>query len=600
MDTIRHCLLAAVVCHCGCATTQHKMTDRSSIDVDAIAHLEDKAHPSESADLTVEDSRSNSTQRITPVALQQQLESAPLTQQLIQSTTVYDERVPNADPPAEPSDALTVDQAESQTAAFDAAISSQQVGNVQLEDIIASVHRSFPLVQAAFQERQIADGNQLSSWGEFDTKFKASSESGPLGFYETYRNSLGVTKPLYGGGEVFGGYRNGGGDFQPWYEERETNDGGEFKAGIRVPLIRDRDIDARRAALWRATYDQQIADPIIRAMLIDFSRSASLAYWKWIASGQKVRIGREWLKLAQERNDVIKRRVELGDLDRPVLVDNVRAIAKREAKLADSRRELQQAAVKLSLYLRDEAGQPLVASEDSVPDFPFLRNPTPEQLNSEIYRARRNWPELQALDLKWQQLRVDYAEACNLTRPGLDAQLIGSQDVGQPTSSKRDKSEFEIEAGLFFDVPLERRKGRGKMVVVQAKMNRVAAKRRMVADKVTADVQAAWAGLLQSQQATLKARAAVRLADEMARIERFKFGVGESDLLKVALREQYALEAAEDAISATHEHFIALAQFAASIAVERPNTDLLPALPVSPGPQSVEDLLPKLEPQPQQ
>lgn len=599
MDTIRRCLLAAVVAACGCATTQNaRLTDRAEPSADdqrlslAARSAEEKtlrgedadsserATPNQSANRGADTSanQSEDQRRVVPVSLEQELEIVPLTVQLVEAAQQTSE-LPEAAPAGDPSDSTTVDQAASGTTAFDAAVASAPFDNMQLTDVINSVHRAFPLVQAAFQERQIANGNQLASWGEFDTKFKASSESGPLGFYETYRNSLGITKPLYGGGQVFGGYRNGGGDFQPWYEERETNDGGEFKAGVRVPLIRDRDIDARRAAVWRATYDRQIADPVIRAMLIEFSREASFAYWKWVAAGQKVRIGVRWLKLAQDRDDRIARRVEVGDLDNPVLVDNRRAIAKRESKLADSRQQLQQAAVKLSLYLRDENGLPLVPSESSVPEFPLLRDPAPEMLNAEILRARQNRPQLLALDLQWQQLRVDYAEACNLTRPGLDAQLIGSQDVGQPTSKKRDKSEFELEAGLFFDVPLERRKGRGKMVAVQAKMNQVAAKRRMVADKVTAEVQSALAGLLQSQQAALRAREAVALADEMARIERVKFNVGQSDLLKVALREQYALEAAEDAVTATHMHFKALAEFAAAIAVERPYTDLLPALP---------------------
>lgn len=594
MDGIRCCLLAAVVCS-GCATSQHQLAARSRTDDSAkTVQSSDVAgqpgggpHSSVvNREATADQERpgpdgDHSSAEIVPVSLQQQLEAAPLTFQLVE-TALQQSDLPAAMPPQEPTDSVEIDQSASPTSNYDAAIPSSDVDNTQLMDVISSVHRAFPLVQAAFQERQIANGNQLSTWGEFDTKFKASSESGPLGFYETYRNSLGINKPLYGGGYVFGGYRNGGGDFQPWYEERETNDGGEFKAGVRVPLIRDRDIDARRAAVWRATYDQQIADPVIRAMLIDFSREASMAYWKWVAAGGKVRIGESWLKLAQERNDFIKRRVQVGDMDNPVLIDNVRAIAKREAKLADSRLELQQAAVKLSLYLRDESGLPIVPSEASVPEFPSLRNPAPEMLNAEISRAQQNRPQLMALDLQYQKLRVDYAEACNLTRPGLDAQLIGSQDVGQPTSKKRDKSEFELEAGLFFDVPLERRKGRGKMVAVQAKMNQVAAKRRMVADKVTAEVQAALAGLLQSQQAALRAREAVALAEEMARIERVKFTVGESDLLKVALREQYALEAAEEAITLTHTHFKALADFAAAIAVERPYTDLLPAMPELP------------------
>ncbi|MEZ6125417.1 MAG: TolC family protein [Planctomycetaceae bacterium] len=449
-------------------------------------------------------------------------------------------------------------------------------GTLQLTDVIQSVHESYPLVRAAFQERQIAGGNQTAAWGEFDTKLKAASESQPLGYYETYRNSAGISKPLYGGGEVFGGYRIGDGDFEPWYKERETDEGGEFKGGFRVPLIRDRNIDARRAALWRSGYDVQIANPVIRASLIEFSREAGLAYWKWVASGQKVQVGRQWLEIAEGRNSAIERRVELQDLDPPELIDNRRAIAKREAKLADALREFQQAAAKLSLFYRDDQGQPVLPTSEQVPDFPSLRKVTQEQMVVDIERAQQARPELAAIDFQLQKLKVDYSEACNQTLPGLDAQLTGAQDVGTPASSKRDKSEFELEAGLYFDVPVQRRKGQGKMQATQSKMVQVAAKRRLLQEKIAAEVQAAYAGMIQSRQEALKAREAVQLAGRMAEIERRRFEVGDSDLLKVALREQYALEAAEEEIDATHGHFAALTDYAAILAIDRPREDLLP------------------------
>mgnify|MGYP002628049756 FL=1 len=448
---------------------------------------------------------------------------------------------------------------------------------VSLDQVITSLHQSYPLIEAAYQERVIANGNRISTWGEFDTKLKGSSENGPLGFYETYRNSAGFTKPIYSGGEFFGGYRNGGGDFQPWYQERETNDGGEFKAGVRVPLIKDRDIDGRRAALWRATYDQQIANPVIQSNLVGFSHEAGLAYWKWVAAGQKYRLGLQWLELAETRNDRIKRRVELQDLDPPELIDNERAIAKRRAKLSDARNVLQQSAVKLSLFLRDSNGSPYLPKLEDLPDFPLLRDVSDNTIATDIQRAQQARPELAAIDLQLKQLHVDYAEACNMTRASLDAQLVGSQDVGEPTSKKRDKSEFELEAALFFEVPLERRKGLGKMQAVQGKIAQVTAKRRMVQDKVIAEVQTAYAGLIQSRLEVLNARQAVSLATKMAEIERRKFEVGESDLLKVALREQYALEAAEEEVSATFNHFTAFSDYAATLAISRPSIDLLKA-----------------------
>lgn len=450
----------------------------------------------------------------------------------------------------------------------------QPASSITLEQVITSLHMTYPLVAAVFQERAIAGGNQLSAWGEFDTKIKGASENQPLGFYETYRNSAGLYRPLYGGGEIFGAYRNGGGVFEPWYKERETNDGGEFKAGVRVPLIRDKEIDARRAQLWRANYDRQIADPVIRANLVEFSREAGFAYWKWVAATQKYRLGREWLVIAEERNEQVKRRVELEDLDPPELVDNERLIAKRRAKLDEARRDVLQSAVKLSLFLRDENGVPFVPDLDEAATFPPLRTISEDLLNADIQLAQQNRPELLALDLQWQQLRVDFAEANNMTLPGLDAALTGAQDVGEPTSSKRDKSEFELEASLYLDVPLQRRKGLGKMQAVQAKMAQVTAKRRMVQDKVSAEVQATYAGLIQTRREVENAREAVELATQMAEIERRKFEVGESDLLKVALREQYALEAAEEVIIATYGHFLAFTDYVAALAIDRPTLDI--------------------------
>lgn len=452
--------------------------------------------------------------------------------------------------------------------------------SLQLSDVVMSVHQSYPLVSAAFQERSIADGNRVSAWGSFDTKLKASSESGPLGYYETYRNSAGLTKPIYSGGEFFAGYRIGDGDFQPWYKERETNEGGEFKAGVRIPLIRDRDIDGRRADLWRASYDRQIADPVIRTQLVLFSREAGLAYWKWVAAGEKFKLGQRWVALAADRNQRIIDQKEAGQLALADVQDNEAAIAKRRAKLADIENELRQAAVKLSLYVRDSSGNPVLPLMSQSPGFPALRDCPQSRFSEDIPQAQAMRPELQALALQIQKLEVDYSEAYNMTLAALDAQLIGAQDVGFPASSKRDKSEFELEAGLFFDVPLERRKGRGKMDSVRAKMAAVHSKRRMVQDKVSAEVQAVYVALQQTQKQVEQAAQSVDLYQSVAENERVLFENGESDLLKVALREQYALEAAEGQIAALYNHFVAFTEYAAVMAIDRPDVGLLPPAPV--------------------
>ena len=439
-----------------------------------------------------------------------------------------------------------------------------------LSDVIASVHSTFPLLDAAYQEATIAAGKRLSAWGAFDTKLKASSESGPLGFYETYRHKTGAERPLYGGADFFGGYRVGRGQFQPWYQERQTNDGGEFKAGLRVPLLRDRNIDARRAELWRATYELQRAQPEIRSQLIQFVRDGSVFYWEWVAAGQQVAIGKRALELAETRNQQIKRQVDLGNLDPPVLQDNLRAIAKRRAKLIELRRKLQQKAVKLSLFLRTDTGEPILLDESQVAAFP---NPQPirsEMLGSDIQLAVNQRPEIAVLDAMSRKARVDLAEANNGLLPAIDAQVIGSQDVGQRTSSKGDKSEFELEAGIFIDVPVQRRKAAGKAQAARGKLAQIAAKRRFTVDKIAAEVQAAYAALEAAFGALEQARESQRLADYMTDVEKKRFEAGDSDLLYVVLREQYAIDAAVSVIDALQEYFVAQADYYAAIAQDRP------------------------------
>ena len=78
-------------------------------------------------------------------------------------------------------------------------------------------------------------------------------------------------QPLYGGGTAFAGYRNGRGFLSAVVSRNgKTNDGGEFKAGVSVPLLQNRLVDPRRAALWRTTFGRKRVEPEIQAQLVEF------------------------------------------------------------------------------------------------------------------------------------------------------------------------------------------------------------------------------------------------------------------------------------------------------------------------------------------
>jgi len=440
---------------------------------------------------------------------------------------------------------------------------------VNLDTVIDSVYRSYPLLEAAIQQRTIAAGIHLAASGEFDLMLKASSENNPVGFYENYRQRVGIVQPRYQGGDVFAGYRIGRGAFEPWYKERETNEGGEFRTALSVPLARDRQIDQRRADLWRANVGRQVADPEINAQLIDFVQEASYAYWDWVASGEKLRIAKGILALAEDRAEGIRRQTEEGALDPPVLTDNLRLIAERRATRASAERKLRQAAVKLSLYFRTTNGRPLIPDDSLLPGFPPPVEIEPESIAADISTAITQRPEAVVLSMMIRQLEIDFAQASNEFRPSIDAVVGATQDVGTPASATNDKGDFELDTSLYFDMPVQRRKARGRMQVARGKIAQLGARRRLVEERIAADVQSVYAALVAAYEQVEQTRQAVEFAEDLATRERRSLELGAADLLTVAFREQFAVEAADKAVDAMLLYFLAEADYRAALAQDQ-------------------------------
>ncbi len=480
-------------------------------------------------------------------------------------------------PEAEPPESLPpLDSAGSQNSSVEI-LTPPPEDALSLEEVVTSVRLHFPLIRQAVAARGIAAGEALSALGAFDHKLDGFTESQPLDFYQNYRHSIGVKRNTMWGGQTIAGYRIGRGSFEPWYLERETNKGGEFKAGVIAPLIRDRWIDANRAELWQAQLEQRRVEPEIMAQIIMFVRDGSVTYWDWVAAGENYRIADGLLDLALERNRGLQEQVRLEEKASIDLVDNRRIIVSREAKLIDARRKLEQAAVKLSLFYRSNVGEPVLADAAVLPaEFPlperFADNPLDLQPESEdMSLALGQRPELTELQVVREQLSVALRQARNETLPDVDGGVLVGQDVGEPTSSKRDKSEFELEAMIMVTVPLERRKALGKIRSLQAKMAQVSAKNQFTSDKIVADVRLARAALIAAWQRVDKANESYNLAIRMREAEQVRFELGQSDLFNLNIREQQAAEAAADRVLALFEYYVAQADYAAALGYDGPD-----------------------------
>jgi outer membrane protein TolC len=454
------------------------------------------------------------------------------------------------------------------------------IRKLELNEVVQSIHASYPLLQIAFYGRNIAEGEQLSAEGAWDLKLKADANNAPLGYYQTYRNGVGFEQPTYWGGEVFGGYKNGSGNFEPWYGNRQTNQGGEFNAGIRFPLLQNRGIDERRATLWKSIYGRNAVEPFIQAQLIEFIRAGSYAYWDWVAAGLAFRFSDQLLDLAQKRDEQIRRQVELGARPESDLTDNQRLIISRDVKRIEAHRKVQTAAIKLSLFLRKPSGEPHVADDDSLPArFPDPTPVTNDTIVGDIAEALSRRPELRDLDFQYRMGHVDLEQARNLIQPELNATVWSAKDAGGWSTPSGNKAPYQAEAGLNFSVPVQRRKALGKVAAAEAKLVQIATKRRFAEDKISTEVKSAVATLDAAYRSIDKARESVVLNEKMQAFEVIKLNKGDSDLLRLNIRETATFDARVVEIEAFLHYFESKADYRAALATDIAIEDAVPLPP---------------------
>ena len=440
---------------------------------------------------------------------------------------------------------------------FESAESILGPAYISLDQVIESVRNCYPEIEIAIGEIESANGKILASWGEFDQVLSAHSISQPLGFYQTYRNGVGLNRPLYSGGEVYGTYRIGDGNFEPWYGERETNEGGEFKAGFSLPLLKDRNIDDRRGKLLASGYQRDQVESNVEARLLKFQRFATQAYWDWVASGQAVEIQQRLLDLANTRVDQIKKRLEAGDLAEIAQIDNDRLIAKRKSSLIKARRQLEKTAIKLSLFWRDSNCQPVIAQATQVPtDFPASTRIAEQQLSADIVNALTVRPELIELAAARREVCIDLQLAENQQLPKVDFKGFAGQDVGGETSSTGDKTPFELQLGILAEVPLQRRKGIGKARAAQGKLTQIDAKRRLTSDKIRSEVQDAASGVNAAFDQIEQSQENLRLTRKSLELGRISFEEGDIDLLLLNIYESAAADAELQLLEAQFKHFL--------------------------------------------
>ena len=434
-----------------------------------------------------------------------------------------------------------------------------------LEALLESVNKNFPPLRAALLERPLAEADLLNQQGRFDLSLRTRLDTQNLGFYQNERFEIALEQPTtVWGSTLYSGYGVSHGRYPDYDGKSLTNAAGQYRAGVRVPLARDRAIDNRRADLAKARIGLRLADLSIDQQRLTILQTATRRYWDWIAAGRRLLIANTLLEVAIGRDAILQEAVLIGALPQFEQLDNQRIVLQRRSNVVEARRSLENSSIELSLFLRDDSGQPQLApAEKLLPGFPDPAEISENQMLEDMNAALSRRPEVLRFIFQRNQVQLDRKLAENQRLPNIDLFAEYFREAGDG-GVKRGPNDLRV--GLIFDLPLQRRQATSRLRNAEARLGQIDQREIFQKDQVTADVRDAASAVRAAFERSTVVSEELAVTRRVEDAERLRFELGDSTLFVLNQREQATAEAAIREANALADYFRAYAAYELSIA----------------------------------
>jgi outer membrane protein TolC len=429
-----------------------------------------------------------------------------------------------------------------------------------VEAYLARVRTYHPDIRIAAAGIERARGVETSAWGLLDPRIRAHYST--KNYYGGLKNNeLGATLnlPLYWGQQISIGYRRATDFFDTDYT---TGSDGEPSIALSIPLVRNVQTDAVRTAIARSEQGIILAEAQLDERRNSLSLAAVTEYYGWVASRARYDIAADLFEIINERYRWIRSEIERGERAPVDSIEILQELFRRRALLARARNLVERSLLTVAIYLWGDDERSMV--ERFVPE-PF---PTPELLDPvqvafDRSRALQRRPEMRRLFAEREQLTFDLRLVRESFKPNLAAKL-SLYSPGWTTPI--DQMPTYWKAGVDFELPLMYRTPSGQQQQVIAQQTQIEALIELQRRRIENDVSLAAASVNATYEQAILARAERRAAEMMVEAERRLFERGESDLLRLNLRERLLAEAREREVEALHSHAVARAYYRWAIA----------------------------------
>lgn len=410
---------------------------------------------------------------------------------------------------------------------------SPKTSGLSLLQVLQSIDLHYPQVKIARLEIAKASGAFINAKGQFDPSLEASTRSQPAGGYNNNYGDTQLTIPtLYNGVKLFAGYRNGEGDWPIYYQNYLTNSGGEYRAGLSLPLLRDRLIDKERTGLLSSTQLIFMKKQDAEAVKIKIYQEAIKAYWQWVEAGLQLKTFEQLLHLAKTRQQAIEQQANLGDMPKLAISENLQQIMQRKQLLNQGQMIFEQAGVNLSLYFRDAKGRPLVPQRSSLP--------TLTNTSYTIAVSLRNHPAIKKLTHYANMMKLKRNQARNELLPQLDATAYTFKQNG--TGGYPLLIPQAAMVGVSFKFPLLQRQAKGNLIQAESELRQVRVEQRFLYEQLNNEFANMLIGIQRIGRQVSLLNKELRLAQKVQQGETKKFYQGDSTLFLVNQREQMSTQ----------------------------------------------------------
>lgn len=405
-----------------------------------------------------------------------------------------------------------------------------QAFSITEQDVITSVLKHYPLVLEAELKQTASESEVESALGEFDHKLKFKSRNRLEDKYDNQYFETVIQRQLpVAGIELLAGHRQGRGHFPAYDGKYKTSGAGEVFAGLSVPLLRNRSTDNYRTNLRLSEIDRDQSKAELKLKKIMSIHKALSLFYKWVLETQKLKINKEILELAQDRQKMMTKKYLAGALEKIKIVDNQRAIDKRSSEVIKGEIEVNKIKAELGIYLRNKDGEPMALVESISPETVLIHEEQFPVFNNSVSN-----PQVDILKLEKEKLLVSYQFNDQSKLPGLNVDVLGAKEL----SANAAYDPESLQLGISFDFPLENRKFGGKSTALTYKMQALERRKELL----NLELQRMFEFYIEAAKKSFNrwnlTNSEFEKTKKMAFAEKVKFEQGGADLFVVNLREQ--------------------------------------------------------------